>query len=118
MENLITVMVNYLMGLDWSYIMTFILLTYLATSSIVKREMFYVFGIKVRTRFVVAIIGIVWASLLYVMRGRTPGLAENLIHSFVFAIVFHKIILDTIVQYFKPKVPAPPEEPDASDSSI
>lgn len=115
MENLISVLIGYVTGLDWTYIMTFILLAYLVNSIRIGWEWHWLSGIKIRTRFKVAVIGIAWATLVYLMRGRSPGLAESLINSFVFAIVFHKIILDTVIQYFKPKWE---EEPDHTDPPL
>lgn len=120
MESIIHSITAYITSLDWSYIMTFIFLSSLINHVKIRQSIVDKLGLKLRTRYRVVLVGLAMGIVLYFIRGYTVDKVEILLHSFVFAMVFHKLILDSIVKYVTGK----PEEiseqtvtdkPNASD---
>jgi hypothetical protein len=95
MENLI--LINYLSKLDWFYILTFILLGYAVNHCRVRKTIQHTVKLTAWTRYRVALTGIVYGIALYFIRGYSLAHTEVLISSFVFALVFHKLIIDGII---------------------
>lgn len=86
-----TLIANYIGNLDWTYIITFIIIAYGITHFKLKE------GLKIKTRYLVGVVGVIYAIALYFIRGYEPVMAEPLFQSFVFALVFHKLLLDQTV---------------------
>ncbi|MCH3884526.1 hypothetical protein [Tenacibaculum aquimarinum] len=85
---------NYLNSLDWSYILTFIVIAY-GLNHYRATDFFYeVFKLKIATRYRVFIIGLVYGIALYFIRGYQLKMIEYLLQSFAFALVFHKLLLE------------------------
>lgn len=85
---------NYLNSLDWSYILTFIVIAY-GLNHYRATDFFYeVFKSKIATRYRVFIIGLVYGIALYFIRGYQLKMIECLLQSFAFALVFHKLLLE------------------------
>jgi hypothetical protein len=117
MESIFQTLANYVVGLDWSYIMTFILSAYIINHSPVSNGISKVIQVKARTRYRIALVGLILGVVLFLLRGYTLDKVEVLLHSFAFALVFHKLILDGIFQYLgasrsatPPGNPSPPSQ--------
>ncbi len=89
---------NYLAQLDWAYVFTFILIAYFINAQKVRRVFIQVINVKISTRYRVALIGLLYGVLVFFLRGAQWELIEGLLQSFVFAMVFHKLIIDTIMR--------------------
>ena len=100
MTDILQQIVNYLSSLDWAYIVTFILIAYSINQFKIADWLYYVTKIKVRTRYRVLIIGLFYGIFLFFIRGYTIEKVEGLLQSFVFSMVFHKLILETILNRF------------------
>lgn len=85
---------NYLNSLDWSYILTFIVIAY-GLNHYKATDFFYeVLKIKMATRYRVLIVGLIYGIALYFIRGYEIKMIECLLQSFAFAMVFHKLLLE------------------------
>lgn len=90
---------NYMTALDWSYIITFIIICYGINNYKVKEGLQKATHIHTRTRYRVIIIGILYGAGLYFMRGYKLQQIENLFQSFIFALVFHKFIVEALLYW-------------------
>ena len=90
---------NYMTSLDWSYIITFIIICYGLNHYKVKEGLQKATGSQVRTRYRVILVGVLYAVVLYFLRGYTLPQAENLFQSFIFALVFHKFIVEALLYW-------------------
>lgn len=98
MIQIINQIVLYINSLDWSYILTFILLTYAVNYSKVLDWIYKLTKLKIQTRYRVVLIGFIYGVFLFYLRGYSTANIEPLLQSFVFAMVFHKLIIDKILQ--------------------
>ncbi|MBS1635358.1 MAG: hypothetical protein JST26_05500 [Bacteroidetes bacterium] len=96
---IITSIQNYVASLDWSYILTFIILCYGINHYKVKEGLQKATGTQTRTRYRVILIGLVYGVILYFLRGYTIAHIENLFQSFVFALVFHKFMIESFLYW-------------------
>lgn len=96
---------RYVVNLDWAFIFTFIIIAYGINNYKVKASLLKATRIKSRTRYRTALIGLVYAVILYFIRGYDISKVERLFESLVFAIVFHKLIIETIMNYMAKRVP-------------
>ncbi len=95
MQTIIEQITEYLMSLDWSYILTLILIIYgISNLKFVKkiRE-----NLSFPQRYQVLIIGILYAVIIFLVRGYSIEKVENIFQSFVFTLVFHKLIVDKLI---------------------
>ncbi len=90
---------NYMTSLDWSYINTFIILCYGINHYKVTEGLQKVTGAQTRTRYRVILVGIAYGIALYFLRGYSVQHIENLFQSFVFALVFHKFIVEALLYW-------------------
>ncbi len=90
---------TYMAALDWQYIITFIIICYGINHYKVKEGLQKATGTQTRTRYRVILIGIVYAVGLYFLRGYSREHIENLFQSFIFALVFHKFILEALMYW-------------------
>ena len=95
---------TYLVNLDWAYIITLIIICYSINSKAVTGKIRKATGLKSKTRYRVAITGILYAVLIYFFRGYELAQTEVLLQSFVFAFVFHKLLLDKLIKWILPKI--------------
>ena len=79
---------HYVSALDWTYILTFIIISYGVNNYRVKQGIQKATGVKTKTRYRVALIGLVYGTVLYFLRGYGLSDVETLLQSFVFAMVF------------------------------
>lgn len=95
---------GYVTTLDWSYILTFIVIAYGFNHFKVKEGIKKVTRVKSHTKYRVAIIGLVYGVALYFIRGYSLEKVECLFQSYVFAFVFHKLIIEGIMRFIGKKV--------------
>lgn len=108
MTEIISQLSNYISNLDWAYIFTFILISYGFNSEYVIALFFKIFRFKIATRYRVLIIGVLYGTAIYFIRDYTVNNIEVLLQSFVFALVFHKLLVQKTIRYFfQIKVPKP-----------
>lgn len=88
---------QYVAGLDWAYMLTFIIITIGINSYCLNRKSKPV--VQTRTRYRVAVIGLLYGATLYFTRSYTIQQAEILFQSFVFALVFHKLIIEAVLYW-------------------
>jgi hypothetical protein len=88
---------NYLNGLDWSYILTFIIIAY-GLNHYRATDFFHRFlKLKIATRYRVLIIGFLYGVVLYFIRGYQLKMIECLLQSFAFSVVFHKLLVEKFI---------------------
>lgn len=105
---------TYVSSLDWAYILTFIVIAYGINHHKVTEKLRKTTRIKSKTRYRTAIVGVLYGIALYFIRGYELPKVECLFQSFVFAMVFHKLIIDGVMKYIGKKInpplaTAPPE---------
>ncbi|TPN85788.1 hypothetical protein [Aquimarina algicola] len=98
METVFQNIVGYINSLDWAYILTFILISYALNhyKEIISKGL----GINIRTRYLVLLVGVTYGIAMFFIRDYHLSQIEILLQSFVFAIVFHKLIIETLVERF------------------
>ena len=96
---------NYLNRLDWAYILTFIIIAYGLNHYRATNFFYKVFKLKMATRYRVFIIGLLYGVALYFIRGYRLKMIECLLQSFVFALVFHKLLLEKFLNRIFQKKP-------------
>jgi hypothetical protein len=102
-SQIISLLENYFVSLDWSYIMTFIIIGYGINHYKVKESLGNAGGKNTRTRYKIVLVGIVYAVILFFLRGYKLPQAEVLLQSFIFAIVFHKLVIEAFVYWMVKK---------------
>ena len=106
---------NYISHLDWAYILTFIIIAYGMNNAKIAQKLYEITKLKLKTRYRTAFVGGVYGVGIYFMRGYSLAEIEMLFQSFVFAMVFHKLVVDGVLKYLgtaiTPKI-TPPEEED------
>ena len=90
---------NYITGLDWPYMITFIIICYGINHYRIKKGIQQATGTYTRTRYRVIIIGVLYGTGLYFLRGYKLPQIENLFQSFIFALVFHKFIVEALLYW-------------------
>tara|TARA_R110000868_G_scaffold250694_4_gene507436 strand:+ start:157 stop:519 length:363 start_codon:yes stop_codon:yes gene_type:complete len=99
MEALIEVIgrniLPFLAKLEWVYIITFILLCY--NYQLIEKNLNIAFLIKIKTRFKVAFIGIVYAPGYYFLWGLGKEDIGYLFSSFLVSFAFHKLLVEIII---------------------
>jgi hypothetical protein len=94
----------YVGGLDWTYIITFIIIAYGFNHNKVKGGIKKITNVQSKTKYRVAIIGLLYGIAIYFIRGYKLNQVECLFQSFVFALVFHKLILEGLTRYIGKKL--------------
>ncbi|MBL4574824.1 MAG: hypothetical protein JKY51_01830 [Opitutaceae bacterium] len=90
---------NYVSGLDWAYILTFIIIAYGINHYWVKDKIKKTTKVKSKTRYRTVIVGVLYAVALYFVRGYNLEKIECLFQSLVFALVFHQLIIDGVMNF-------------------
>jgi hypothetical protein len=102
-SQIITLIGNYLTGLDWQYIITFIILCYGLNHYRVKASIGWFTGTLLRTRYRVVLVGIIYGAILFFIRDYKVAQIEILLQSFIFAMVFHKLLVESLVYWLAKK---------------
>ncbi|EDP96543.1 hypothetical protein U8527_10535 [Kordia algicida OT-1] len=100
MREIITQLSDYINSLDWAYIFTFILICYGCNSEYITGLFYKIFRFKIATRYRVLLIGVLYGITVYFIRDYSIGDVEVLLQSFVFALVFHKLLIQKVIRYF------------------
>ncbi|MBL6444688.1 hypothetical protein JMN32_00100 [Fulvivirga sp. 29W222] len=95
-------LIQYVIELDWAYILTFIFIAYWINTEKVTSWIKKLTGLVVRTRYRVAALGLIYGIIIFYLRGYDRSGIELLFRSFIFALVFHKLIIDTILSWLTP----------------
>lgn len=104
MTDILKHLVHYLTSLDWAYIFTFIIIAFGLNQKPVTDWLADFTGIKIKTRYRVLIVGLIYGIIVYFIRDTMLHKLEMLLQSFVFALVFHKLILESLLnRLFKPE---------------
>ena len=91
--------IGYVSSLDWAYMLTFIIIAYGINHYWVKDKIKKTTKIKSKTRYRTVIVGVLYAVILYFIRGYDLSKVESLFQSLVFALVFHQLIIDGIMGF-------------------
>lgn len=102
-QLLIEYLTGYLNGLDWAYILTFILLMHGLNHYRMLQAIARFTRLKVKTRYRVLIVGAIYGGITFFLRGYSLYQVETLLQSFVFAVVFHKMIAGGVLAYLGEK---------------
>lgn len=86
---------NYALSLDWTFIISFILLAYGAIH-VKEKE-----NLKIETRYLVALVGLIYGIALYFVRSYNLQQVDVVFQSFIFALVFHKLLIDKVLTYVR-----------------
>jgi hypothetical protein len=97
---------NYVTSLDWAYIITFIVIAYGFNHRKVKDGIQKVTKVRSHTKYRTAFVGLLYGVGIYFVRGYSLEKIEVLFQSFIFAIVFHKFIIDGLMKYLGRKINA------------
>ena len=100
LQTVVAPITDYVTNLDWAYIISFILLASWVNQSQVKCHLSRVFKFKLRTRYRTLLIGLVYAFLVFIIRGGDSAQIEGLLTSLIFAMIFYKMILDQLIHFF------------------
>ena len=102
MEIILDQFANYLNTLDWVYIFSFILITYLIRYYRIPSFIGRGLGIKLRYRYQVLIIGGIYGMILFFARDYDLKGVELLLQSFLMAIVVHKFFIEILIDKIFP----------------
>jgi hypothetical protein len=89
---------DYTLSLDWTFIISFILLAYGAI--IIKRKEKW----KIQKRYLVGLVGLFYGAILSLIYQYNLQQVLLIFQSFVFAFVFHKLLIDHIVRFIVEKL--------------
>jgi len=90
---------TYMNSLDWAYMITYIIICYGINHYKVREGLRRATGTHTATRYRVILIGLLYGITIYFLRGYTKEHIENLFESFIFALVFHKFIVESFLYY-------------------
>ena len=99
LTNISEAIQGYVLSLDWSFMLTFMVLCYGMNHYKIKEWLEGLFKHTIRSRYLVLFTGLIYGLLLYIIRGYTIRHIENLLQSFVFALVFHKLIIESLLYW-------------------
>lgn len=97
-QTIIQQVVNYLEELDWMFIISFIILAYAMNKMSQSKKLPKFLRIGLKTRYRVVIVGLMYALIVFLFRGYLICQLEPLFHSFLFAMVFHQMIIDWFIR--------------------
>jgi hypothetical protein len=95
---------KYVTSLDWAYIWTFIIIGYGMNHYKISQTLKKATKVSSKTRYKMAIIGLVYGIALYFIRGYDISHVEILFQSFVFALVFHKLFVDGLIGFVSKRI--------------
>jgi Mn2+/Fe2+ NRAMP family transporter len=103
MEIVMEQFANFLNTLDWVYIFSFILITQAIMYYRVPQFIGRGTGIKIRNRYQVLIIGLIYGIIVFFVRGYDLPKVLSLFISFLLATTFHKFLLESVFEKIFPK---------------
>jgi len=102
MNEILKQILNYISALDWAYILTFIILVQALVSFKLFEKISSLIKLPISKRYTVLFVGFIYGIFLYFLRDYDTSKIECLLQSFVFALVFHKLLLDKLFQRLLP----------------
>lgn len=102
MEIVLEQFTNFMNTLDWVYIFSFILITYVVQFYKVPELLGNALELRLPKKYQVVLIGLVYAIIVFFARGYDLTKIFCLSISFCFATVFHKFLLEVLVDRFLP----------------
>lgn len=87
----------YILSLDWPYIITFIILGFGINHYFLQHSIKT--GVRKRSRYRIALVGIVYGAALFFIRSSSIKEVERLLQSFIFSIVFHKLVIESLLYW-------------------
>lgn len=102
---------HYVTNLDWAYIITFIVIAYGFNHSRITGGIKKITKVKSQKKYRTAIIGLLYGVSIYFIRGYSLNKIEMLFQSFVFAMVFHKLIIESLMKFIGRKINASAKQP-------
>ena len=94
---------DFMSSLDWVYIFSFIILTHTMNYYKVPELIGKGIGVSIRNRYQVLIFGVVYAILIFFVRGYDSSKILSLTISFCIATVFHKFLMQMLLDRFLPR---------------
>ncbi|MEL6927085.1 MAG: hypothetical protein AAFO95_00450 [Cyanobacteria bacterium J06600_6] len=91
---------SYILNLNWTYILSFILLAYLAIYF--KRSE----NLNIPSRYLVALLGLLYGGGLAIFKSYNIEQIDTLLQSFLFALGFHKLLIEKLVSFIQRKLTA------------
>lgn len=88
---------EYITSLDWGYIITFIILGFGINHYCLQRSAKT--GVRKRSRYRIALVGLIYGVILYFIRSSPVKEIERLLQSFIFSIVFHKLVVESLLYW-------------------
>lgn len=98
-EQIIKNVIPYLDSLLWGYILSFILLCYAWQE--IEKVVTWTWVDKIKKRFKVALIGIIYAPIHYFLWGLQKEQLGTLFISFLVSFAFHKLLIEVIILQVK-----------------
>ena len=92
-------------SLDWIYIFSFILFAYAFNYYQIPQWIGRIVNITIRKRYQVLIFGFLYAVIIFFTRGYDASKILSLTISFCFATVFHKFLVQLVLDRFLPRKP-------------
>jgi len=92
----------FLGNLEWMYIISFIILCYAWQR--IESKIEWDFIKKIKKRFQVAILGLFYAPVYYLLWGLDKTQIGSLLTSFLVSFAFHKLLVDVIIGAIKAKI--------------
>lgn len=110
-HTIIERLIDYVTELDWSFIVTFILLAYGANQPKARRFFKKMCWCSLRTRYRTLLVGFLYGALLFVLRGSDTGQIEPLFKALIFAMTFHQLLIDRVIHFFTSGIRKPSDNP-------
>lgn len=90
---------DYVAGLDWPYILTFTVIAYGLTHWCLKNGWKAVTRRRSRTKYRIAVVGLLYGIALFYIRGYALQKVESLLASYAFALLFHELIIEGVMRF-------------------
>ena len=92
---------DYILGLDWAYMLTFTILCFAIENSVNQDQLKRRISFLPQKKYRVFFAGSLYGALIYFIRNYSPVNIERLFQSFVFVLVFHKMLLEQFLKFLK-----------------
>ncbi len=94
---------DYILGLDWAYMLTFTILCFAIENTVNQDQFKRRISLLPQKKYRVFFAGSLYGALIYFIRSYSPINIERLFQSFVFVLVFHKMLLEQFFKFLKQK---------------
>lgn len=104
MEFIIEKLSDYVLSLDWTYMITLMMICFGIERQMVKDKLKQWTKVSVKRRYRVSFVGGLYGAVVYLLRDYGIGSIERLFQSFVFVQVFYKLLLEEIMEFVQRRV--------------